>query len=449
MVNGFALGGAADGFNQFRQTGINQQQVNQTGQYQQQEIALAQQAQKNQQQRELFARADKYVNDIMSHVGEAVKAAKLSGNSDVVIAQKLQGMVDTAAKLRKSAGGDDSTVRALFATMLATPTTLTPAEMKPVVSGEDVLGKTYSQWDPKTQKYVPITQDGNDVQAGTKMPPGQNLTGPNTRITGIDVQNSPVPSVQPQSSLSPVTDPITNKLFAAGVITPEVLDFQAERVRQGAKITDVTGTGYGKLNQAIRSAIQKRAAELAIAHGQNPTDANVNKANMAGQSAALTKMIGMKQSIEQFENTALKNGDVLVKLAEKVDQTGVPVIERWTRAGRRSVAGDVAVSNFNIQMQLWRTEVAKILTNPNMTGILSDSSRAEVAAALGDNATYPQIKAANELLKGDFSRRSSAIDEQIATIKKSFNPNTANQKDSSPKSQDRVINYKDYFGGSQ
>src|ERR1019366_9750681 len=86
------------------------------------------------------------------------------------------------------------------------------------------------------------------------------------------------------------------------------------------------------------------------------------------------------------------------------------------------VAGDVDVSNFNLQMTLWRAEVAKIVTNPNITGILTDEARREVAAGISDSATAAQIRGAHELMKGDFKRRSEAIDDQIKAIKKSFGP---------------------------
>lgn len=134
-------------------------------------------------------------------------------------------------------------------------------------------------------------------------------------------------------------------------------------------------------------------------------------------SNSLSKLEQSKNALEAFEKTAIKNGEVLVQLAEKVDKTGVPALERWIRAGRRSIAGDTDVSNFNAQWLLFNTEAAKILTNPNMSGQLTDSARHEMAEAIPNASSAKQIREAFNLLKGDFGRRKQATDEQIAEVR--------------------------------
>jgi hypothetical protein len=144
----------------------------------------------------------------------------------------------------------------------------------------------------------------------------------------------------------------------------------------------------------------------------------VGAADARALSNSLNKQIMAKNALESFENTAIKNGEILVQLADKVDTTGIPVIERWIRAGRRAVAGDTDVSNFNLQMDLFRTEAAKIITNPNLSGQLTDSARHEMAEAIPSASSAKQIREGFNLLKGDFKRRGEATNKQIELIRK-------------------------------
>jgi len=138
-------------------------------------------------------------------------------------------------------------------------------------------------------------------------------------------------------------------------------------------------------------------------------------------SATLTQLTKQQAAIRSYEKTAIANGKVLIQLADKVDQTGVPVVERWTRAGRQNIHGDTDVNDFNGQMSLYRAEVAKIISNPNLTGVLSDHAREEAKEFLAGSATAPQIKSIVKLLEGDFGRREKSIVDEINTVKGRLN----------------------------
>jgi hypothetical protein len=131
---------------------------------------------------------------------------------------------------------------------------------------------------------------------------------------------------------------------------------------------------------------------------------------------SLEKMIPQYDAVVAFENNTIAQGKVLVDLAKKVDTTGIPVVERWIRAGRKVIAGDEDVSAFHAQLMLYGTEAAKILTNPNLTGVLTDSARHEVAEFLPLSATAKQIERVTTLLENDFMLRKKSIEDQMAEI---------------------------------
>jgi hypothetical protein len=132
--------------------------------------------------------------------------------------------------------------------------------------------------------------------------------------------------------------------------------------------------------------------------------------------ADLTTLTKQQSAIRQWTNTAIANGQVLKELAKKVDQTGYPAIEGWIRAGRQS-SGDPVVAQFNAQMELYRAEAAKVITNPNLSGQLTDHARDEVRAFLGGGASAKQIIAVVDLLEQDFGRRDKALADEIQVVR--------------------------------
>lgn len=130
-------------------------------------------------------------------------------------------------------------------------------------------------------------------------------------------------------------------------------------------------------------------------------------------AGALAKLTQAAKAMESFENTAIRNGDTLMALAEKVDTTGMPVFERWIRAGRQAIAGDPDVTKFNFQYESFITESARVIQNPNLTGVLPVTVRREFQEALPKSSSAQQFRETFEIIKQDFRARK---EEMQATI---------------------------------
>jgi hypothetical protein len=141
------------------------------------------------------------------------------------------------------------------------------------------------------------------------------------------------------------------------------------------------------------------------------------RAGFKADTLSLNKLTPQYDAITAFEKTAIRNGNVLKELADKVDTTGTPVIERWIRAGRKSVAGDEDIAKFDAQMNLYRAEAARILTQPNLSGVLTDTARREMEHVIGGDASAKQIKGVVDLLERDFGNRKATLEEQIGSIR--------------------------------
>ena len=164
-------------------------------------------------------------------------------------------------------------------------------------------------------------------------------------------------------------------------------------------------------------AIQRERINVMRETGVTSEDVVSGRAGFKADTASLNKITPQYDAITAFEKTAIRNGKILMELADKVDTTGVPVLERWIRAGRKEIGGDPDVSNMNAQMNLYRAEAARILTQPNLSGVLTDTARKEMEEVLKNSATAQQVRETVQLLERDFLNRKETLEEQIGSIR--------------------------------
>lgn len=221
-------------------------------------------------------------------------------------------------------------------------------------------------------------------------------------------------------------------LYAQGLISKDLYERSKEGLLSKATAGAVGSNGLTDAGQRVLDKMVDRGVAPAGAfRGSNPSpllvrtlnnlgaadaDPTVGKAQFQADSASLRKIVPQYDAITAFEENTAQQGKVLKDLAHKVDQSGVPVVERWIRAGRRQIEGDADVSEFNAQIELYSAEAAKILTNPNLSGQLSDTARAEVKAFLPKDASAAQIDRVVDRLTTDFGLRKASLEKQIAAI---------------------------------
>ncbi len=198
-------------------------------------------------------------------------------------------------------------------------------------------------------------------------------------------------------------------LASGGDMTEDALSTMAEYVR-------VSGPGvlgrFG-LKGPQRVAVLERVASLNRGEDVTAREGAVEVGNIKAQQKSIEKMVSQLDNITAFEKTAENIGNKLVEIAKKVDDTGVPVIERWTRAGKRAITGDTDVIEFNTRMQTFRTEMARIITQPNLTGVLSDTARKEIEEILPNASSAEQVERGVEVLINEAQARRKYLVEQI------------------------------------
>jgi hypothetical protein len=114
-----------------------------------------------------------------------------------------------------------------------------------------------------------------------------------------------------------------------------------------------------------------------------------------------------------FAKTTDKNLAIVEKLSDKVDRTGVPVINRWLVAGKKSIAGDPDVAAFNGAVRTAINEYAKVTSSVSGAGVTSDTARKEIEDILNMAQTPEQTKAVVALLRSEMTNRKEGFEEQI------------------------------------
>jgi hypothetical protein len=168
--------------------------------------------------------------------------------------------------------------------------------------------------------------------------------------------------------------------------------------------------GMGDKN--TRKLIINRAAEM-----MPGLDIASARADYAANTDSLKTMQKQRDAIGAFEQTAMKNIDIFLDAAGKVVDTGSPLANSLARQVTGKMLGSPDQAAYDAARQVAVNEIAKIVSNPTLSGTLSDSARHEVEAFNPATATLQQSVAVMRLLKRDMGNRTSALDDGIAGIK--------------------------------
>lgn len=202
---------------------------------------------------------------------------------------------------------------------------------------------------------------------------------------------------------------IVNDAKMQGVdLSPEALDMVALKF---AKSGDLVALGMGNASAATRREILNRAAKL-----YPGIDVAANQADYITNRDSLKKLQSSQDQVIAFENTANKNLDQFLGTTKGVVDSNSPWVNKAWRSVMQSGAGDVDLAKFNAARQVAINEIAKVTSNPGLSGQLSDTARKEVEAFIPADATLKQVYGVAAILKADMKNRHDANDDQIKAI---------------------------------
>lgn len=198
---------------------------------------------------------------------------------------------------------------------------------------------------------------------------------------------------------------------AASGLSPDALESAANGVASGLPLSRVW-PGMGNAVAEQRKQIFNRAVEI-----HPGLDLASAQSGFKADTGSLDALQKSRDQVAAFENTAGKNLDAFLSSAKKAVDTGSPIINRPVRSLSLLATGDPALTDMNTARQVAVTEVAKVLSNPGLSGQLSDSARHEVQELIRPDATLQQQYTAAARLRGDMKNRADSMDQQIRDLK--------------------------------
>lgn len=266
------------------------------------------------------------------------------------------------------------------------------------VPGGVVIPKTATPGDLLTDARVKSEGAANRGATATQ----GSLNRENHRlIAGVGPDGKPLNAVEPGEQIDLAKVP--------------AVDLEAAH-RYNADGTLPPSMGRGQQGAAESKRIRSIAAQLSVAAGIDPADVRANQLAFKGSGQAITQLVKKEAQVgANVRNFDFNAGQVL-DLSQKVDRTGVPIINAWMNAGRRAVSGNPELAAFDTAVKTTVNEFAQIVSGT--TSGASTQGEKEKAEKLLSAAQTPQqiIAVLNQMKIESQNRMKSFADQKKETL---------------------------------
>lgn len=188
-----------------------------------------------------------------------------------------------------------------------------------------------------------------------------------------------------------------------------------------ARMYDYT-PGRGAASAPVKKQINDAIADALKDAGMKPEDLVRLRANAKAEATSIGKMTGQVNAITAFEDLARFNGNRIIELVDKLDDTSIPIIEGPKRLLERKVIGSDDAAEFSSDLQSFQTEAARILNNPNMTGVLTEGARQDMQHVISGDATASQAKRIVNRIFAEMDVRKASFDRGIKAAGEAMTP---------------------------
>jgi len=136
------------------------------------------------------------------------------------------------------------------------------------------------------------------------------------------------------------------------------------------------------------------------------------RANAKAQAGSTQDLVKQQNAIAAYADPELQNFQRLNELSKKVDTTGIPLLERFLRPGKAAM-GDPDAAEFQSLLTSTRTGAARLVNNPALNGVISDSARDEFKSVIDGGGSPDQMLRVLNRITLEINNRRSGIQNQI------------------------------------
>ena len=205
--------------------------------------------------------------------------------------------------------------------------------------------------------------------------------------------------------------------------------FTPEAIKNAASRYNIDGTlppmGMGKAGSAGRAAILNEAAVQAGASGISGDDQRIAQIGNKANTAALSKLQQSQTMVGAFEKNFTRNADIALEESKKVDGTGVPLVNKWLNAGKRSIAGDAQLAAYDAVIKSTSNEYAKIISGSMGNTAIAEGEIKKIEGLLNSAQTPKQVEAVINMMKRETQNRMKGFDEEKESLRASMSTKKA------------------------
>ena len=284
---------------------------------------------------------------------------------------------------------------------------------------------TAADWSNKIDQIIPPTGDTKNLNARTKLQVQGYAAERNWDKAQEIIDKAAQQLSQTESAVrtEKAKEPI--KIYEAGAEasaraqgTAAATGLTEDDKRRAGEQYALTGEMPPMGRDAVtRGQIMHYAQEYARQNNLSPRDMAVAGAAFKGDVNSLKALQKNRDAVVAFEETATKNLDQFLTLAKDIHDTGVPWLNLPIRVLDEKLVGRTNIAAVNAARQVANNEIAKVTSNPGLSGALTDTARREVMDYNPKSATFAQTRAVAAVLRQDMANRHQAYDAMINTIK--------------------------------
>lgn len=198
-------------------------------------------------------------------------------------------------------------------------------------------------------------------------------------------------------------------------LTRDALDLAADRF-----LTD--GTLPSGISKPNRDAIMNLAAKIAKDKGISPD--RVSQLETAANKQALGQLSKTETMVGSFEKLFVKNADLALLLGKKVDNTGVPLLQKYINAGYRASGSSPDLKALDTAIEAVASEYAKIVSGSMGNTAVAQGEKKRIRELINSQLTPQDLIAVINTMKIETKNRMEGFKEQRAELVGSMRSST-------------------------
>ena len=267
-----------------------------------------------------------------------------------------------------------------------------------------------------SQVVVPggaLVQGGKEIYKNPPNPLKPEPPRTRNRFDGTTViQEEQTPEGWREIGRGPRFNPVTGD---APSITGDTLEMDAWRYLTDGTLPPNMGRGTQGAKQAAN--IRNRSSELAKEMGMDPSEIRFGNLTNKAAVSAISQLGRARAQILQFEKTAMANADIALAQSNKVDRTGVPLINKYLLAPvKTQLMNDPEFLKLHNATETFISEYARVMGGGYGAAQTTEGAQQRAHTLLNSAHTKEQFEALigkNGLLRQEMRNREKALNDQM------------------------------------